>query len=661
MPFSPTSGIDRLSFLAHNDMYPGSQIDKNQYAVSSQYPTSAQAVVAGYDPRVNPLTGEQTQHMAKGGIASLASGGEIQAAYRQYLGRDPEEGAYAAWANADPGALIAGITGSQEYANRQGGGGGGIYAPDQPAGPITLMPVQGGGGDIDALFRQYLNRSPDQGAYQTYAGWSPDQIRQAILGSQEFANLQASGGGGGGGGGGAAPSGGGDIDALYRQYLGRAPDQGAYQTYAGWSPDQIRNAILGSQEYANRQGGGGAGGGGAAKGDPQALAQEVFNLYRTNQNYDKQLNALNALPQDADYYKARIGLIGKMMGWQAGQGTADRNSVYQKELESYLPGAAAAGVKTSEINDLINSNMQTQAKVNAERIASDAKGAHGWIDQNLGQGVTSALKTAGTLAAAYFLPGIGGPLFNMAANLVNQADDNYTAPSRLSAYKVPGSTTGSTGTEGTAGTTRTTAATSSNPLSDLLNRLGIGSGSGTSGGSAGGGTPSGVNVTSLNLGGDNAPTTQSVPLFQVGTPSALAGSTLVSNPVAQQAAAQQVLAQQLPQPEIYEPDFEFARGGIARMAGGGHLGGYSDGGRLLKGPGDGMSDNIPASIAGKQPARLADGEFVIPADVVSHLGNGSTDAGAKQLYAMMNKIRKARTGSSKQGKQINAAKFLPKG
>jgi hypothetical protein len=91
---------------------------------------------------------------------------------------------------------------------------------------------------------------------------------------------------------------------------------------------------------------------------------------------------------------------------------------------------------------------------------------------------------------------------------------------------------------------------------------------------------------------------------------------------------------------------------------GGQLGGYSDGGRMLKGPGDGMSDNIPATIAGKQPARLADGEFVVPADVVSHLGNGSTDAGAKQLYAMMNRVRKARTGNPKQGKQIKPAKYM---
>ena len=111
----------------------------------------------------------------------------------------------------------------------------------------------------------------------------------------------------------------------------------------------------------------------------------------------------------------------------------------------------------------------------------------------------------------------------------------------------------------------------------------------------------------------------------------------------------------------YEPKTNPLTGEMtANMASGGiaDLGSYSDGGRMLKGPGDGMSDNIPATIGGKQPARLADGEFVVPADVVSHLGNGSTDAGAKQLYSMMDKVRKARTGTKKQGKEINPNKFL---
>ena len=105
-------------------------------------------------------------------------------------------------------------------------------------------------------------------------------------------------------------------------------------------------------------------------------------------------------------------------------------------------------------------------------------------------------------------------------------------------------------------------------------------------------------------------------------------------------------------------DVEAARGGIMHSG----LGGYAAGGnpRLLRGPGDGMSDNIPATINGRQPARLADGEFVIPADVVSHLGNGSTEAGAKQLHAMMDKVRSARTGNKKQGRQIKPQKYMPK-
>jgi hypothetical protein len=82
-------------------------------------------------------------------------------------------------------------------------------------------------------------------------------------------------------------------------------------------------------------------------------------------------------------------------------------------------------------------------------------------------------------------------------------------------------------------------------------------------------------------------------------------------------------------------------------------------GGYLNGQGDGMSDSIPATIEGKQPARLADGEFVIPADVVSHLGNGSSKAGSKRLYAMLDKVRHARTGNKKQGKEINPAKYMP--
>ena len=99
----------------------------------------------------------------------------------------------------------------------------------------------------------------------------------------------------------------------------------------------------------------------------------------------------------------------------------------------------------------------------------------------------------------------------------------------------------------------------------------------------------------------------------------------------------------------------YAQGGLSSLGDYTHMAG----GRFLKGPGDGMSDDIPATIADKQPARLANEEFVIPADVVSHLGNGSSEAGAKVLYKMMEKVRHARTGTTKQGKQINPEKFMP--
>jgi hypothetical protein len=96
------------------------------------------------------------------------------------------------------------------------------------------------------------------------------------------------------------------------------------------------------------------------------------------------------------------------------------------------------------------------------------------------------------------------------------------------------------------------------------------------------------------------------------------------------------------------------------FAQGGGIAGLKEG-TYLRGGTDGMADKVPASINGDEPAALSDGEFVVPADVVSHLGNGNSDAGAKRLYAMMDEIRKARTGTEKQGKQIDPAKFMPTG
>ena len=101
------------------------------------------------------------------------------------------------------------------------------------------------------------------------------------------------------------------------------------------------------------------------------------------------------------------------------------------------------------------------------------------------------------------------------------------------------------------------------------------------------------------------------------------------------------------------------KGGVRyfeKRAGGGQIGGLG----YLKSAHDGMADQINATIDNKRPAKLSGGEFVIPADVVSHLGNGNSEAGAKQLYDLMSRIRKARTGTSEQGKQINPKKYLPR-
>ena len=97
------------------------------------------------------------------------------------------------------------------------------------------------------------------------------------------------------------------------------------------------------------------------------------------------------------------------------------------------------------------------------------------------------------------------------------------------------------------------------------------------------------------------------------------------------------------------PDNSAAGGGLMQLAKG----------RYLRGHTDGMEDKLRTTIDGKDPAALSHGEFVIPADVVSHLGNGNSDAGAKRLYQMMDRIRQARTGTKQHGKQIQANKYLP--
>jgi hypothetical protein len=151
--------------------------------------------------------------------------------------------------------------------------------------------------------------------------------------------------------------------------------------------------------------------------------------------------------------------------------------------------------------------------------------------------------------------------------------------------------------------------------------------------------------------GGMAPQTQQQPMYQP-----------------QQAAP--IPAYQSPEQQLGLTDFynymnqQLGQGyaGGGNVGGGYNLGGYSDGGRLLKGPGDGVSDSIPAVIGNRQPARLADGEFVVPARIVSELGNGSTEAGARKLYAMMERVQKARrktVGKNQVAKNTRSERLLP--
>ena len=141
------------------------------------------------------------------------------------------------------------------------------------------------------------------------------------------------------------------------------------------------------------------------------------------------------------------------------------------------------------------------------------------------------------------------------------------------------------------------------------------------------------------------------PLLMRGSPAYVANEAKVAAQKAEEERLAQIAA------AAFQPNY--AGGGLTGYAHGGHLGGYSDGGRLLRGPGDGVSDSIPATIGGKQPARLAEGEFVIPARIVSELGNGSTDAGAKRLYAMMDRIKAKRAKTKNIAANTKAYKYLP--
>lgn len=160
----------------------------------------------------------------------------------------------------------------------------------------------------------------------------------------------------------------------------------------------------------------------------------------------------------------------------------------------------------------------------------------------------------------------------------------------------------------------------------------------------------------------NAPTFQ-MPSFDFGSQAAAVPTTSFQAPMTTGMDSTAATAPQFGfgNSDVLYGQADFGMGGeqnIFGFAGGGAIQ-KAAAGKLVTGDGDGMSDDIRANINGNQEARLADGEFVIPADVVSHIGNGSTDAGADKLYSMMDRIRKARTGRTRQAPEIDAEKYLP--
>ncbi len=176
------------------------------------------------------------------------------------------------------------------------------------------------------------------------------------------------------------------------------------------------------------------------------------------------------------------------------------------------------------------------------------------------------------------------------------------------------------------------------------------------------GTQLDVNAAPYNMQTQIAANTYTQPTFGIPTTT----PTIPYNNPYQNSMSTGDYATAVTSPYITEPEIDygsdmFGLGQDANIFGfsGGGSTEYAAAGKLLRGPGDGMSDDIRANIDGKQEARLADGEFVVPADVVSHLGNGSSEAGSRKLYAMMDKIRKDRTGRKEQAPEVKAEKYLP--
>lgn len=344
------------------------------------------------------------------------------------------------------------------------------------------------------------------------------------------------------------------------------------------------------------------------------LASQLNEAYRSNSNYDDIYKQFAATKEQdpAEWYRKQLGFLGGQQGWQIGQNRGDRLAAFQPQVDDTVAQAQAAGLSPEEIQQILGGSSQNANYANQRRIATQASEGGG-LAPNISSMAMPAAAMAAMIAAPYLAPMLAPTLGTLGGTIATGA--------------LTGGALGGIGA-GVAG-------------KDIGRGVLMGGATGALGAGITGGLSSidpslAQGLQGLKTANSLYNFTQNPTNIGAGINAARGAYNLGSTMMA-------------------------AKGGLMAAGGIASLGSYSDGGHLLKGPGDGMSDHIPATIGNKQPARLAEGEFVIPADVVSHLGNGSTDAGAKQLYKMMDNIRRARTGNPKQGKQINPVKFTPKG
>jgi hypothetical protein len=564
-------------------------------------------------------------------VIRMANGGatedQIRGLYQDVFKREADPGGLQFWQQSgySPEQIRAEFMKSPEYTSMQGQ----QAVPYAQGNPASQQ-------DITNAYYNLLGRAPDQGGLAFYQSsqFSPEQIRQNIMQSPEYQAFQAGPKTQTQLGAQAIPYAQGtaatqdEIKNIYKQLLRREADVGGLEFYGAsrFSPEQIRQEIMKSEEFRGLP---------AFVDEPAPVAfqptaptaQEVRTTY-------EQGGGATQMPS--------VNVLG------AGERPMTQNAVVDK-LQAYLaanPNATSAEIMTwGRVNGV--PEYQLRSAVNERRFNMLTGGSKQAFDYLMGRGdyPLRPYTPTGELMRPYAESVLGAPENRKVKKLIfdpttrtYKENPEYverksvveTAPIR----DVGGNAVSMSSVTETyfrtnpdvkaawqAGNTGMTADEYAlfhwNTFGRTEGRSGwTGASSGGGGGGGGGGTDS----TQQNARGGLA---------------ALAGGGM---------SRMRLMG---------------VEGGAAR---GGHLGDYSDGGRLLRGPGDGVSDSIPATIAGKRPARLADGEFVVPARIVSELGNGSTEAGARKLYAMMDRIQAARrksVGKGKVAKNTRADKYLP--